>query len=114
MDDARGQAIILPAGPMFFRDREIKCATVVLLAFHLDHTRLQTQLAGPHRLPHRVVHARRCRNAIATTFALGNASRAISTRFAASSSWCTKIPVTLPPGCDRLATYPFARGSKLI
>src|SRR5215813_12448267 len=51
-------------------------------------------------------------NAILTTFALGNTSRAISTRFAASSSWCTKIPVTLPPGCDRLATYPFARGSK--
>src|SRR5947209_16627964 len=37
-------------------------------------------------------------NAIPTTVARGNASRAISTRLAASSSWRTKMPVTLPPG----------------
>src|SRR5256886_5293118 len=36
--------------------------------------------------------------AIPTTVARGNASRAISTRLAASSSWRTKMPVTLPPG----------------
>src|SRR6516164_2151795 len=51
-------------------------------------------------------------NAIPTTVARGNASRVISTRLAASSSWRTKMPVTLPPGCERFATYPFARGSK--
>src|SRR5262249_38153593 len=44
--------------------------------------------------------------------ARGNASRAISTRLAASSSWRTKMPVTLPPGRERLATYPLATGSK--
>jgi hypothetical protein len=51
-------------------------------------------------------------NAIPTRVARGNASRAISTRLAANSSWRTKMPVTLPPGRDRFATYPFARGSK--
>src|SRR5207245_1515912 len=33
-----------------------------------------------------------------------NTSRAISTRLAASSSWRTKMPVTLPPGRERFDT----------
>src|SRR5438067_10307861 len=37
-----------------------------------------------------------------TTLERGNASRAISTRLAASSSWRTKIPVTFLPGRERL------------
>jgi hypothetical protein len=41
-----------------------------------------------------------------------NASRAISTRLAASSRWRTKMPVTLPPGRERLATYLDVTGSK--
>src|SRR5262249_2484518 len=31
---------------------------------------------------------------------------------AASSFSRTKMPVTLPPGCERFVTYPFASGSK--
>src|SRR5262245_12697341 len=50
--------------------------------------------------------------AIAKTRARGNASRAISTRLAASSTWRTKMPMTLPPGRARLVTYPFDCGSK--
>jgi hypothetical protein len=39
-----------------------------------------------------------------TRRAFGRASRRISMRFPANSSWLTNIPVALPPGRDKLAT----------
>src|SRR5215831_10784215 len=88
-----------------------KCATVALLAFDFDHARLQAQLAGCLSRCIALLSRKRVKCDSDDSRARECLASNLDA-FGGESSWRTKMPVTLPPGCERLATYPFARGSK--